>query len=308
MPNTLCHIAIQAPLSRRLFRDADLLLIAAGCIIPDIPWVLQRVLLATGLFNPYDLRLYFLAQASLLFCLIAATAIALFSSRPLSVVVIVGGNCLLHLLLDASQIKWANGIHLLAPFSWQPLHYGMLWPEHPFWELLTVFGFFYLLLQWGQTVKAHRRRPIVTRKRLLAACCLFALYAAGPLPFLHRIEMANNYFIRVLRTPANRPGKYIELDRVAFQSNGATATTFAGEKIALAGEAPRTSGLVSVRGIFVNPHLLRVIQLERNIAFRNYASILGLFMACALLAHSVLLCRKKSPPASKDSKYDSIII
>jgi len=43
MPNTLAHIAIQAPLTRLGMKEAPLQWIAVGCIIPDIPWIVQRI-------------------------------------------------------------------------------------------------------------------------------------------------------------------------------------------------------------------------------------------------------------------------
>ena len=43
MPNTLAHLAINGLATRSLIRGANLKWIFLGAIIPDIPWILQRV-------------------------------------------------------------------------------------------------------------------------------------------------------------------------------------------------------------------------------------------------------------------------
>ena len=58
MPNTLAHIGVQGITTKSIFKFADLKWIYVGCIIPDLPWVLQRVLKITNLFNLYDVRDY----------------------------------------------------------------------------------------------------------------------------------------------------------------------------------------------------------------------------------------------------------
>ncbi|HSO09252.1 MAG TPA: hypothetical protein VLR45_04640, partial [Desulfoprunum sp.] len=118
MPNTLCHIALQAPVHRAALSDKVLPWVVAGCIIPDIPWILLRTALALGMAAPYTIRLYTTIQASLLFCTLFSAFLAQFSRRPAATFAILSGNCLFHLLLDATQVKWANGVHLLAPFDW----------------------------------------------------------------------------------------------------------------------------------------------------------------------------------------------
>ena len=44
MPNTLAHLCVQGIATRSLIKDADLKWIYTGCVIPDVPWILQRVI------------------------------------------------------------------------------------------------------------------------------------------------------------------------------------------------------------------------------------------------------------------------
>jgi hypothetical protein len=81
MPNTLCHFAVQGPTCRLISKNSAIIWILTGCIIPDIPWMIQRIILPLHLFNPYDLRIYFTLQASLVFCLFLSFAISLFTRK-----------------------------------------------------------------------------------------------------------------------------------------------------------------------------------------------------------------------------------
>ena len=69
----------------------------------------------------FDLRFYCIVQASLFGCLLLSGALASVSSRPWRVFAILGLGSLMHLLLDATQAKWASAVHLLAPISWRSL-------------------------------------------------------------------------------------------------------------------------------------------------------------------------------------------
>ena len=69
MPNTLAHLGVQGIATRSVLRDADLKWIYLGCIIPDVSWIIQRLVrYVIPNIDLYDLRLYAIVQASLLFC------------------------------------------------------------------------------------------------------------------------------------------------------------------------------------------------------------------------------------------------
>ena len=117
MPNTLAHIGVQGITTRSIFKFSDLKWIYIGCMIPDIPWIIQRYLRTAQIFNLYDVRDYSIILATFLFSIIFSAAISFFSNNYKRVFFILVFSSLFHLLLDPLQIKWANGIHLFAPIN-----------------------------------------------------------------------------------------------------------------------------------------------------------------------------------------------
>ncbi len=71
MPNTLAHLGVQTLWSKAILPRADFKWISLGCILPDLPWIVQRIV-TLGLpgVNPVELRLYWIVQASLGFSLL----------------------------------------------------------------------------------------------------------------------------------------------------------------------------------------------------------------------------------------------
>ena len=81
MPNTLVHMGVNSLTQRAIINKADFKWIYIGCIIPDIPWILQRIVQKIPAINLYDLRLYSIIQATLLFSLLLSAALSFFSKR-----------------------------------------------------------------------------------------------------------------------------------------------------------------------------------------------------------------------------------
>ena len=141
MPNTLAHLGVQSLVTKTVYPAADIKWIGLGCVIPDLPWITQRVVaLLVPSVDPLYLRVYCMIQASLFFCILLSAAISQVCRYPLRVFLILGGNSLGHLLLDAMQNKWANGVHLAAPFNWQLSQYHLFWPESWVTVILTACG------------------------------------------------------------------------------------------------------------------------------------------------------------------------
>ena len=288
MPNTLCHIGVQLPLNRLIAGRNDLLWVIIACIIPDLPWITLKVLIVTGLFDPYDLRLYCTAQASLFFCLFLSAALACTTRQTGRVFLVLAGNCLLHLLLDPLEIKWGNGVHLLAPTTWTMFHLDLAWPEHPVVLVFTLVGFFLLLFFWKKMVAAPLNIAWSPTKWGVGLVFL-GFYLAGPLLFLDKLEETDTYYLHTLRLTEERPGKTIEFDRVHYNARDKTVKTFAGERIIVTGSQPDRSGRVSFRGRFLTPGTVAADSFHYHPDERDLASLIGLFMACTLLLHSLLL-------------------
>ncbi len=291
MPNTLCHVALQAPLNRLFCKDSDLLWVILACIIPDIPWILLRGLLSLQTLDPFSLRLFTSIQASLVFCLILSAALAQLSRLPLRTFSILGLNCLIHLLLDATQVKWGNGVHLFPPFNWSALQWHIFWPEHPLGIVITVFGFGYFLRIWPRMLSERVQLPTFGTSRILILLCCLLFYLTGPLLFLQRLEQTDYYSIRTLRDVQGRSGRQIEFDRVPYSHIEKTITTFSGEQLRLTGETPRESGIISLQGRFLSATTVQASRFHQHSRMRDWASLLGLFMACTLLVQTLILSR-----------------
>ena len=287
MPNTLAHIGVQALITRGLIARADLGWIGLGCILPDLPWIIQRVvtILPIGL-SPIDLRLYAVVQSSLLFCLVASAAFACLAPRAVRVFGILALGCLLHLLLDATQTKWANGVLLFAPFDWYLLNFGFYWPENWPSHLLGLVGLAYgVWAVWRIGPSSLHLWPVPVG-RVLAALTFLGLYLAGPLMFMPAADAADLHFAATLRDGAGRPGQLIEFDRsdVWRAADGATQLgVWTGETLALIGQPlPEAAQGASIRGRFVDAQTIEVTAFHLHpTARRELLSILGLGLVLA---------------------------
>lgn len=284
MPNTLAHFGVQGVATRLLFRRAAAKWIFLGAVVPDLPWILQRTL-ATLLptIDRYDLRLFAIVQSSLAFCLLLCGAVALATATPYRVFGILGLNSFLHLAFDALQTKWANGAHLLAPFSWKLWNSGYFWPESLVNAALTALGVAWLGWEWRRSWREPGRPSSIVSTpsgaRRAGAGILLLAYCAAPGAFVNGPYAEDNHSIRILRERDARPGRPVEFDRNLYlaREGGAVLRTFAGEELEVTGELPTRTGIVSVRATFVTPERIEIHEYHRHLAWiRDLASYVGL--------------------------------
>ena len=296
MPNTLAHLGVQSIFTRITIRDADNKWIYVGCILPDFSWILQRfVRIAFPSIDLYDLRLYAIVQASFCFCLLLSWALAMFSARFWKTFAILTLNAFLHLILDACQTKWANGVHFLAPFNWRLMNFGLFWPENPLTHLLGVLGLGYFITNWWRDVVIPVDITWRRNVRVWAAFTLIAVYLVLPLMFLDSAEAAGNHFVRTLRSRYDRAGQHVEFDRNTYlhRRPEGILRTFAGEELGVEGMALDCSASVSVRGTFITENRIRVHEYHVHTQWiRNNASYLGLILVALLWGYA--LVRQKS--------------
>ena len=100
VPNTLAHIGIQGLATRSIIKDADLKWVLVGCVIPDVPWIIQRLARLVSEVNPYELRLYATVQSSFFFCLILSLLLSTLSKTYWKTFTILSINAFFHLILD----------------------------------------------------------------------------------------------------------------------------------------------------------------------------------------------------------------
>jgi hypothetical protein len=263
LPNTLAHFGVQVLGTRIAVTNPDARLLFLGPVIPDLPWISQRVVMVLfpGI-NPVDLRLYSSVQASLLFCLVISSAVALVTIRPWLVFGVLGCNSLVHLLLDASEIKWGNGVGLFAPFDWGLINQGFVWPESVFVAILSIAGFIVGVMALGRPgdqigLRAKGSGPIV-------AAILLSGYVLAPLAFMEEVERADAYYSHTLRHPTEHIGKPVEFDRVRLDttSSGTTIRTFAGTSPRVVSSSPIMGGTVSIRGHFIDAATIQVDEIH----------------------------------------------
>ncbi|HEX3035217.1 MAG TPA: hypothetical protein VHT73_08795 [Thermodesulfobacteriota bacterium] len=301
MPNTLAHIGVQGLATQILIRDADPKWIYVGCIIPDLPWILQRFIrVAFSGIDLYDVRLYAVVQSSLFFSLILSVALAALSTHLWRVFSILALNSLLHLLFDPFQLKWANGVHLFAPISWEMTNFGFFWPESLPTYLLTGLGLIYFLWNWRRGITIPVDINLRSATRLFIPTTLIIIYFVVPFFLLDGPERADNHFVRTLQNTDDRAGKYIEIDRDSYSHSpsGDSLQTFAGEELEVEGMALEHSATVSVRGTFVTDDKIHVHEYHVHYAFRDIASYVGLTLIAIIWIVALLRQKfgKRLPP------------
>jgi len=292
LPNTLIHIAAQAPISRGLFPKIGIPWILAGTLIPDIPWILQRVLTTWQLADPYQVRLYVTIQASLVFCLLLSLAISSLHRKPIALFLLLAVNSLMHLLLDALQIKWGNGVHLAAPLNWQTTHLGLIWPEHIIGYTVTLLGVVYLAMKL-QTILGEgfsSRQP----PRWKTAVIPLVFYFLLPFMFMNQLQHSNTNYLQTLKETETRTGKEIEFDRAFYSKEKGTVTVFTGEALSVAGSLPEESGTISLKGEFVDPQTIRSMDFHQHNHYRDTASKVGIFLTLAIWLSLLLKSRYNS--------------
>ena len=284
VPNTLVHFAAQGAASRCVWRPLDARWIYLGCLLPDLPWILRRILVAFQLpVDPFDLRLYTMAQASLACTLVLCAALALASVAPRLVFSVLGLNALLHLLLDASEMKWGNGVHLFAPFSWRMTSFDLISGDGTVVLALTAAGG--VLVAWELVRPQPAPVSLDLRpRRLAAAAGLCVAYFLAPLPFLATIEATDSYSVKTLREVSQRPGRAVSFDRTAFLSTpgGGVLEIWTGERLRATGAIPGHDGQVSLRGTFLTSDLLRIDRFVEHRESRDWPSYIALVLLVLL--------------------------
>lgn len=298
MPQTVAHIGAQALGTRALVRPSDGVWILAACAVPDLPWVLQRIVEMPGVVDPYALRFYAIAQASLLCSLLLCAALASLARQPGRAFGVLALGCLLHLLLDASQEKLGNGVHLFAPFSWKLLHFDLYTPESAITLAWTLLGAAAIAWLWREPPT----RPFLwSRRRAGLAGAWTLAWLLLPLSLLAGPEHSDAHSTRTLRDVAERPGREVDFDRNRYvrRGGGHSLHTWAGETIRLTGplaESLGDGGVVSLHGRFLDAHTVEVLAVrEHPPGVRDGASVVGLLVIGAYWTRAL----RRDPPWGK---------
>ncbi|MCA9473713.1 MAG: hypothetical protein MRJ96_14215 [Nitrospirales bacterium] len=280
MPNTLAHLGVQGVLTKLAVPQADLKLVFLGCLLPDIPWIIRRAVvgLDPGV-DLYSLKLYAITQSSLFMTLVLCGALAGLSRTPGRAFGILGSNAVLHLVLDAIQIKWANGVHLVAPFSWVLCNVGWFWPESLPTYLLTGFGLGYVFWRWKEALAEPLSLATFSTYRI--GLCLIGLtvYLMAPFVFLHEPFMHDNHYVRTFQERNHRIDRPVEADRRPYTKGVKNdVINVFGEDFVVRGAQLAQSGMASIRGRFVQEQVIEVWDIHAHSTwFREWSSCVGIF-------------------------------
>lgn len=291
MPNILAHFGLQGAASRLFFGNVDSRWIMVGCVIPDVPWIAQRVVQAVASdLDPYIARLYFVAQASLLSSLVLCAACAVLTRNPRFLFLFLGFNVLAHLLLDASQTKWGNGVAIAAPISWTLWNFELFWPEHWLSHGLTGLGVLFVAWAWRHGLW----RPFELEVwRWPFALLLLLVYFALPAVLVPSAYQADVHNAKTLRE--ERIGQAVAFDREHFDSQ---LKPWNDRAYRLRGQAPTTEAVVSLEGTLVGADTIQVERLHIHAGrTRDIPSVIGLGIFATALA--VGLWRRRTVPTSR---------
>ena len=289
MPNTIVHVGAQALPWKLLAPDTDIKWLALGCIIPDLPWIAQRIVpYLVPTVDLIDLKIYCMIQASLLFCLLMSGAIALLASASTPIFLILAGNSLLHLILDAAQTKWANGVHFLAPLNWQLSQFNLFWPEDVLVLVLSLIGLAALLF-FGIRDLGRPIRLAFSPLRLSSAALLLVLYLLLPFGLFDGPLQADNHYVATLKNYPERVGRQVGFDRCRYDSATKQIIIFTREKLDAVGSLPDRDGTVSVIGRFTGTQTVFIDKLHVHGPGRDLFSIVGLLLFGLILVRAGMI-------------------
>ena len=292
MPNTLVHLGIQGFTSSVLHKKIDLRLVYISCVIPDIPWIIQRAIYTLHWdVDRIDLLLRSNIQASLIFSLVLCGAVAVLTKRPGKTLLTLSIGCIFHLLLDATQTKWGHGVLLFAPFNWQLFTFSWLWPEHLLFTILSCLSLVFVLYTW----RISNFQPILASLnvyKITIATTLIALYLFTPVFLSESLHQSNTLQTKTFTNIANYHGETILLDRIIINhsENGLPTTVLKnGQLIQVMGLEDDQRGLMSIKAKILNENILRVEEAYQHPPYiRALWSIFGLCLVLLIFCLSYI--------------------
>lgn len=283
MPNTLAHIGLQVSATKAVAKDFDVRLVLVGCLIPDLPWILQRLLNVTPL-DVLDVRAYTLTMASPFFCTIFALGFGLFFKRWMWVFAGVSIQCLLHLLLDGLQDKKGAGVHWFAPFNWTEFSFPIFPMEGWIIHTASILGICVSILILWLTIKHLPKWRIssmssVPRIKGGLIITLFGIYTLLPLALLDQPINANVHNLAIWERLIEREGKQIRLDRCQFApgSPAKIKDSLSKDWISISGIDLKEPATVSLIATFIKADQLRADSyFVHTKGLRSFYTMIGL--------------------------------
>jgi hypothetical protein len=280
-------------LTRALFKTADPRWICLGLLIPDLPWILQRVLLSIPIdIPPYAIRAYVVGMSAPLMCSILSAAIASLFKKWREVFSILLFGSMVHLLLDAVQEKGGLGIPLAYPFYFETFSYplfsmnGWISVSITFIGLLTTL---YILLK----PRNYFPFPKWTHEkhRLILCGILVWGYLTIPAMFLEATIRSNVHDTGVISGLLNRTGASVHFDRAHFTPGVVSSikNSTMPSAVEVVGIDLNAPALVSGKAIFVSENTLEMQSYEAHPRYARFSyTMVGLLAIIAIWIRPIL--------------------
>jgi hypothetical protein len=306
MPNILAHIGVQGLATGVAAPRIGTRWVLLACVAPDVPWMFQRAIRAVlPHLDTYAVRAYAVGQASLVGTTFLLGAIALIGARPRLLFGMFTLNAVAHLVLDAAQTKWANGVHFFAPLTWEAVGIGWFWPESVVAGVMTLSGLAFVVTRMMRHRGSDHAPPLKwVPRRFVAVGAMLVMYIVLPISWMPAVEAADSHWIGTLRAYEDRPGRRVEFDRafVRASADSMVLETFAREHLAMDGIAPERQGKISIRGRFVTPARVLVETYHFHAMwFRGPASYIGLVFLVYFWLAPVILRVSPATRARRDT-------
>ncbi len=303
MPNTLAHIGFNGVITKSVLKQPDLILIYIGSIIPDLRWIIQRlVFFVKPSIDLYDLRLYCIVLATFSFSIIFSTALSNIFDNSKRAFAIFSFGSLLHLVLDSLEIKWANGVHFFAPLNWEIFNAGLFWPENPIIYLLTFCGVLFLLINWKKSLLVQMKFSFSNLSKILAVSSFLIIYFLFPIYFMDDVENADNHFVKTLRNSEIRTGSYFEIDRgnLVDENGHYNFVTPFNEVLKITNYNFQSSEIMSIKAKFISGNEIQILDYHIH-SDRDIYSYIGLLLIGVIfILEMINNWRTKRVPAKID--------
>lgn len=265
MPDLLTHFGSTYLVFRPMGYKDEIPLMYLGALIPDMPWIANRIFYFFDFSDPIQRLAYLIPFSTPFMAVIAALIIALTQRNTLRSFAMLLIAALFHILLDTMQTRIAEGSLLLYPASFTQYSFGWFWPEDTISYVAVGIGF--IVTMFSLIVSGPR--PGIQKTRLHLIIVLALIAALFPVLTIDRIISANAYRTGFLEAPQKWEGKQISLERETVISANAIKT-FSGLTVKVAGKHNLQTGQsVSIRGYYSNgtvyPELIHYHNAPRDI-------------------------------------------
>jgi hypothetical protein len=223
-----------------------------GATWPDLPWVLLRGLhMVVPISSSLTPSYYVQPFATPLMCLWAGVIFACCVRRPRRQAVAFVAAAWLHLLLDACQTRFGNGVAFLYPLSGKLYDFEVFWEESPVGLAMLALsvGFVAVVAKQGVASMTWKRPPAMWVAVLLVG------YFAMPVVTWSLMRGDDTFGMAFVSDPTSFEGRTVGFDRnLLAGTNPPILRTWYGRDLRLVGvpAEAQAGDIVSVRGRYTD--------------------------------------------------------